>query len=187
MGFINAAFKNIPWALPGFPLVVLVILISNGWIAARLRVSRLFVVVVMLALGAVLLITLTPSTDSTLFTGLPVRRFCYFGVPHFPRVIDLTHIDERSLNVLLFAPLGLLVLLAPRWRVAVALSMLFVLLSPFVESVQYLLPAMGRTCTTSDVLGNLLGLFAGGVVGLILRLIALGISRLRAVQAQKTA
>jgi glycopeptide antibiotics resistance protein len=42
---------------------------------------------------------------------------------------------------------------------------------PFaIEGMQYLLPMLGRRCDAADVIDNLIGLFLGGAIGLVVRL-----------------
>ncbi|WOQ69266.1 VanZ family protein [Microbacterium limosum] len=74
---------------------------------------------------------------------------------------------EFAANILLFVPLGFLlaVLVAPRWRWTIPLAALAV--SALIEGWQALGP--GRTSTLLDVAANA----AGGVLGLVIALIAL--------------
>lgn len=85
-------------------------------------------------------------------------------------------INETSLNVLLFVPLGLTIALLPRIRAAIVLFGLSVLAPMAIEVVQYVAPALDRVgLQMDDVVANEIGLLAGAAVGVVLRLfLALG-------------
>jgi glycopeptide antibiotics resistance protein len=77
---------------------------------------------------------------------------------------------EQSLNVWMFVPLALLSAL-PRPRRALLLALGTTLALPFlVEAIQFALPAMGRACTSTDIIDNLTGVAIGAGIGALLRL-----------------
>jgi VanZ family protein len=78
---------------------------------------------------------------------------------------ELTRINDSSLNVLLFVPLGIAIgLLA--WSPRAAAILVAGLLLPFViEATQAWLPALGRGCQSADVVDNITGLVVGLVIG----------------------
>ena len=84
-------------------------------------------------------------------------------------VQQLTSVNNASLNVLLFIPLGLAVGLLPRNRAAGVATLAAVSLTFVVESIQLLVPVLGRGCQTADMVDNLLGLAIGAVIGTLLR------------------
>lgn len=164
---IYAAFIATPWAIPGFLVVFAVALVSHRWFGRKLQMSPWLALALLLSLGAILLITITPS-----HYWYPNRvSSCYLGMPHLPRARTLLYPNEQSLNILLFVPLGLLCLLARPWRVVAVLLSCSALLPVLIEAYQYALPAFGRICTTVDVFNNLLGLVLGVIIGLVLRLV----------------
>src|SRR4051794_41824388 len=67
---------------------------------------------------------------------------------------ELTSVSGASLNVVLFVPLGLALGLLPRSRRKAAVVAGAVLLPVAIETVQYLVPALGRYCDTADGVDN---------------------------------
>jgi hypothetical protein len=107
------------------------------------------------------------------FTVSPKRR--YKGELALPRSCDVSVIPthllgavtnlQRVQTVLLFLPLGALVVLAARGLHLVVLAAGLVVLPFVIESVQYALPGLRRTCTSTDVYDSWTGLAAGLAVG----------------------
>jgi glycopeptide antibiotics resistance protein len=78
---------------------------------------------------------------------------------------DLRSINETSLNIVLFVPLGLVVGFLPasdlkRWLLAAAIALPFA-----VEGLQLVAPALGRSCQARDVIDNLTGVMVGEIAG----------------------
>ena len=82
---------------------------------------------------------------------------------------ELTSLNESSLNVALFVPLGIAVGLLPMTRTAALVALAALSLTFVIETVQLLARALGRGCETADIFDNLLGLAIGILVGLLLR------------------
>jgi hypothetical protein len=74
------------------------------------------------------------------------------------------------MNVALFVPLGIAVLLLPRLWQVLAATVAAVALSPAVETAQAMLPRLHRVCSGADIAANLTGLAIGLAAGLLLRL-----------------
>ncbi len=150
--------------LPGLLLALLVGLIGGRRAATVLNVGPLLGTVTLVALASILATTLAPDAgipDPGTGPGICILvRF----VP--APLAELTAITEASLNVILFLPLGLALGLAPRTRsTAIAIGAAVAL--PFaIETIQYVVPALGRYCDSGDVADNLTGLIAGLAVGL---------------------
>jgi VanZ like family len=82
-------------------------------------------------------------------------------------------INNVSLNVALFVPLGAAIAVLPGSRRRTALVVLAACMPFAIEAIQSALPDLGRTCQTGDLFDNLAGL----VVGLGAGAAALGLPR----------
>jgi hypothetical protein len=80
---------------------------------------------------------------------------------------ELASVSGPSLNVVLFVPLGIALALLPRSRersIAIAAAVAL----PFaIETIQYIVPALGRYCDSADVADNLTGLVVGLAIGAV--------------------
>lgn len=84
---------------------------------------------------------------------------------------ELSHLDDASLNILLFVPLGISIGLCPRSRAKLIVLTGAFVLPAAVELIQLVAVSLGRECQSADVVDNvfglLLGLLAGSVAGRI--------------------
>ena len=151
--------------VPGLMISVILALVLCAGVARRLRVSRVVAALLIVSLGVVLSATVTPSREAIM------------GMPHLSAGCDLSrigpaawreyvHVDETSLNVLLFIPLGAFIGMLPRssyrWPIVIGAIIL-----PFViEGFQLVATPLGRACQSGDVVDNLLGLALGLGAGL---------------------
>jgi hypothetical protein len=150
-------FGGVPWALPGVLLVAVAAVFLAGPVARRLGDPPLTAWALLASLGAILVITLTPSPDVPDALGCDLRF-----VPLTPDA--LLAVNDRSMNVLLFVPLGLAIAgLRPRRRLAWLLVAVGLPLA--IELVQLALTPLQRTCQATDILDNWLGLLIGLAVG----------------------
>ena len=85
----------------------------------------------------------------------------------FGRVLNF---GERGLNVLLFIPFGAAIGALPSSRAKAGLLAASLVLPFFVEGIQYVVPALDRSCSTVDVIDNLTGLAIGLAIGILVRL-----------------
>jgi hypothetical protein len=107
------------------------------------------------------------------FTVSPKRR--YKGELALPRSCDVSVLPshllgaltnlQRVQTVLLFVPLSALLILAARGLHRLVLAAALVVLPFLIESVQYALPGLRRTCTSTDVYDSWTGLVVGIGVG----------------------
>jgi hypothetical protein len=107
------------------------------------------------------------------FALSPKRR--YKGELALPRSCTVTVLPSHLLGavtnvqrleiVLLFVPLGVLVVLAARGLNRVLLAVSLAVLPFAIEAVQYALPGLRRTCASNDVYDSWTGLVLGLVVG----------------------
>jgi glycopeptide antibiotics resistance protein len=159
-----ALFGSIPWLLPGLLLAFVLGLLSARWVSGHLRSHPMVAWLMIVGLGLVFSATLTPlrgaiengtvGTGACDLSGLwPLSPSSWFTF------------GDRPMNILMFLPLGLAIGLIPRsptkiWLVIVATVMPFAL-----ESVQLLVPILGRGCEGIDLVDNLTGLLLGLGVG----------------------
>ena len=112
--------------------------------------------------GAVVAATLTPTVAQPWSTG------CQTGALALPRLAQLRYLNETSLNVALFVPLGLACGLLPgRWRAATA-CLVATAVPAGIELAQAELTWLNRVCATADIVANLTGLTVGVTVAVVL-------------------
>jgi len=157
----------LPWVVPGMALAVgvgyLLRVRLGDWLGTRPVLAWAMVV----SLGLILSATLTPTYGQFDFGA--VSRGCDLSRIGFIPLQDLFRVDDPSLNVVLFMPLGT-VLAAMGGRPRVLAVMLGAAALPFaIEGTQLLVPALDRGCQSADVFDNLTGLAAGLVLGAVAR------------------
>jgi hypothetical protein len=149
--------------LPGLGAALLIGIVIGPVVGHLLGIGRLPGIAGLFSLGLILLTTLAQGGDVPgVGTQAGTCDLTRFGPGS---ITDLTTINEVSLNVLLFAPLGLTlgVVRRSRWK---ALAIAAAVALPFViEWVQLLVPSLGRYCDTADIADNLTGLVIGLVIG----------------------
>jgi VanZ family protein len=119
--------------------------------------------------GVILSATMTPSVRG-LEDPDRVMAWCDLSRIGLPALAELESLNDVSLNVLLFVPLGVLVSAVPRKRYK---ALILAAALPFlIEGVQFFGAPIGRECQSADVFDNLTGLFLGYVAG-----VAMGIGR----------
>lgn len=171
-GFVSVA----PLFLPG----VAVALAAGVTFASTLRrwvgTSTALAFFLIVSTGVILSATLTPLVGA-LENGTASTGTCDLANLGLIPVSDLLHVDDRSLNVVLFVPMGVTIgLMAGSKRfVGIALGALAL---PFaIEVTQMLVPALGRGCEGVDVVDNLTGMVVGWLSGLFMRGVHRRISR----------
>ena len=159
----------ITWFVPGVAVSVLLGLVVARPLARRLRTSPPVALLFIVGLGAILSATLTPIAPG--IDGPPSSvGTCDFHRMTLAPLAVLMRINDTSLNVALFMPIGLAVGLLP-WSWQKVMVLIVALALPFlVETVQLLAPSLDRSCESADVIDNLTGLFAGLIAGTVLGL-----------------
>jgi glycopeptide antibiotics resistance protein len=158
-------FRSAIWALPAFGIGAMVAAVVYPVLALRFGVRRYVMFGWLLALLLVLALTLTPQSTAHLGAGM---KACWTTVQGPIGFSSYGNASQRSLNVVLFVPLGLFTALMPR-RYLAALCLLGLVLPMFVEALQYQLPSLDRQCAVVDVVDNETGFVLGVVIGLTLR------------------
>jgi len=152
--------------LAALPLAFVLAVLTASPIARRLGTGRATAFLLVLGFAGVLGITLIPQPASQ---RLPADLGCLVPALALPAQGRLA-INDETLNVALFVPLGIAVGLLvghPRFPV------LFVAAAALpwaIEAIQLAMPALGRSCQSGDLTANLLGLLVGVAIGLVIGL-----------------
>jgi hypothetical protein len=160
--------SNVPWFLPGVALSLVGALVIAPTAGRVLGVSRIIAGLLVLSVGVILAATITPIGPQPEMptSGAPSCDLTNMAIVS---VAELLTVNDRSLNVALFAPLGATIGLHPgsrrRWTILAAGVCL-----PFgIEALQLLAPVLARGCESVDVIDNLTGLALGLGVGSAVR------------------
>jgi glycopeptide antibiotics resistance protein len=162
---------------PGVIISLILSLVACGYASRALKITRAHGWALLMSLGVVLSATMTPSREALLF-GARGSGTCDLSRIALAPLQDLSHLNDTSLNILLFVPLGLAIALCPRSRAKyIVLAGAFVLPAS-IELIQLLVPRLGRECQSADVIDNLTGLVVGLAAGVVARLLASMLDRL---------
>jgi hypothetical protein len=164
----------LPLLLPGIVISVVAALVFARPVAQVLGSSRNVAGLLIFSLGLIAAATLTPD-GAALFDGRVSTGQCDTSRTGLPPLRAFLRPNEASLNVLLFIPLGIAVALLPRTRRSFVVAVSAIALTFVIETLQLVLPALGRGCQTADLVDNLLGLAIGAIVGLVLERVARGL------------
>jgi hypothetical protein len=145
---------------PGLVVALAVSILTSGPASRALRTSRLHAGAVVMGIGLVLAATVTPSREALLFgaVGSGTCDMTRLGIPSW---WELRHIDDATLNILLYVPLGIAIGLCPPSRARSLVLVLAFALPITVELIQLVVLPLGRECQSSDVIDNVIGLVAG--------------------------
>jgi hypothetical protein len=155
---MRAVLADIPFA----PLAFVVGLLLAGAFAGRIGRAagsgpvRGFLLGTSIAL--ILAFTLTPGRGEF---AQPAAFTCDFSRIGPASVATYLSINNVSLNVALFVPLGAVIPVLPPSRRRTALVVLGACLPFVIESIQSALPDLGRTCQAGDLFDNVAGLVVG--------------------------
>ncbi len=166
-----------PLFLPGIATSILISRSGCGRVGRMLGVGRGLAFALLMSIGLIVSATLTPSTEALRYaisgTDAPDYHTSCDVSRTGPAPLELlTAIDDTSLNVLLFLPLGIVVALLPGSRRKAALVVAAVALPVAIEAIQLVVPHLDRACQTSDIADNLTGLVSGLILGEVARLVA---------------
>ena len=171
---IESVLQATPWFWPTLTLAVVASVILYRPVARLLGAPNVVALLLLVSLGGIVALTLTPggfAFEPSESTTCDLRL-----VP--PLALDrLLSLGQRSLNVLLFVPFGVSVGLLP-WNARKLLVMLGALALPFVvEGLQYAVPRLRHACVATDVIDNLTGLIGGFLIGSVMLVIAMLVTR----------
>jgi hypothetical protein len=127
------------------------------------------------SLVAIALVTLVPTRSGVGFVPAESRsESCSwdYGGPS-GAAFEVLGLDQRTLNVLLFVPAGMFLVLAVgrRWSGLVLAPLGLGLLAAYslgIEMVQLELARLDRACDVTDMVDNILGAGIGCVLGVVL-------------------
>jgi hypothetical protein len=165
----HLSITSLPLVIAALITTVVAAIALAPRLARRLGTTEPVARLLVLGFGFVLSWTLLPDADA--LRGLGSDGVCNTDRVGLIPWHELTSLNEHSLNVALFVPLGLAVGLLPLTRSSMAVVLAAFSLTFVVETVQLLVPALGRGCETADIFDNLLGLAIGIAVGLALRFV----------------
>ena len=154
-----------PTVAPLLLVLVVVAVAAAGPLSRRLGCGRAPAGLLLLACTAPLALTLAPTTDP----DVPGGSGCAVALKSLP---EWGRGGEELANLVMLSPAGVLLVMLLSRRAAVVAVGVAAAFPVVVEAVQLLLPALRRSCESTDVLLNLAGLAAGVCVGLALRLVA---------------
>ncbi len=155
---------TVPWFLPGAAVAAGVALVAGGHLARSLRARRGLASLILLSMGMIVSATLTPNADALNY-GAQGSRSCDVSRIGPASLATLTNLNDTSLNVILFAPLGISLALLPKSRRKLLLIGLASALPIATEFIQLEVVALDRSCQSADVADNLTGLLSGLTVG----------------------
>jgi VanZ family protein len=159
--------SEVPWLWPGVLVSFLAAVAVSAHLGRVLGTRRTLAGALVLGVGIVLAATLTPSAEA-LASGARGEMTCDLTRMGRAPLAELLAIDDTSLNVLLFVPLGVVVGLLPRSRAKVTVVVATLALPLAVEVLQLLATGLDRTCQSADVIDNLTGLLLGLGLGSVL-------------------
>jgi glycopeptide antibiotics resistance protein len=148
-------------------VAVLVAFLARRRLAHWLGTSEVIGWSLIVSLGIIVAATLTPLREgagSTVWTG----PGCDLSRIGFPPWRELRSLNDTSLNILLFVPLGVALGFVPRSRRKAGMLLAASALPVVVEALQLLLTPLDRACQSADVVDNLTGLVIGLVAGSLL-------------------
>jgi hypothetical protein len=158
---IEAVLHATPLFWPGTLLSALAALLCRHRLGRRLGVVPFAAFLLVLSLGGIVTLTLLPDLDAHYMDNLRYADPDWQTNWHVPRLAELTTVNQQSLNVALFVPLGVAIAqIRPRTRALLTAAAAAAL--PFgIEATQYALPWLLRAADAQDIAGNLLGLALG--------------------------
>jgi VanZ family protein len=154
--------------VPGVLASIVIGTAASGRVARALGTRQIVAWLLIVSIGLVLSATLTPVSEfETSAAGVGVCDLTRIGPAPLE---DLRSLNDTTLNIVLFLPLGVAVGLLQNSRRKVAI-ILAVAAMPFViEGIQLVATSLHRGCESADVSDNLTGLIIGFAVGQGLRL-----------------
>jgi len=163
---------------PGIAVSLVLSFLTCGFVSRAMRISRVHGWALLMSLGVVLSATITPSREALLF-GAQGSGTCDLSSIGLASWWELRHLDDASLNILLFVPLGIFIALCPRSRAKLVVLVCAFLLPVSIELIQLVVVALGRKCQSADVIDNLTGLVLGLAGGSVAGLLASAVYRRR--------
>ena len=156
--------SGITWFWPGVALALPLTLVCARPLAHALRIRPWLAWLLAYAVAIILVATLTPILRRP-GAAIAVLYRCDLSRLSLATPADLGRINDISLNIALFIPLGLAIAWLPSSPRKVGIAFAAVVAPFAIEILQALLPALARGCQSGDVIDNLTGLAIGLVAG----------------------
>jgi hypothetical protein len=164
----------LPWFVPGLALSMTIALFASRPVGKALGVPRPLAWAILVAFGVIVSATLTPLRGAIDFEAVGTGT-CDLSRIGLAPIAELLRLDDTSLNVALFIPLGIAIGLVRPTGSRAALILASIALPFAIETIQLLAPILDRGCQSADVVDNLTGLFVGLLIGTSLRFLGGGI------------
>jgi glycopeptide antibiotics resistance protein len=162
---VETEYVGSPPVKPGLALALVLSVLLTPVVARRLRIARIHAWLLLISLGVILALTLTPSR-AAVELGVQGTIGCDLSRIGPGSWSTYARIDDPILNVLVFIPLGISIGLLPPSRTRRWLFVGAFLLPVAIETTQALVVALDRACQGGDVFDNLAGLVIGLALGL---------------------
>lgn len=161
---VLSLFGGYPPVLPGLVAALVLSLILSPLAGRRLSIRPLHAWLLLISLGVILAVTLTPSraafgSGSVGIVGCDLSRIGPAGFEVYARRGD------PILNVLMFMPLGLAIGFLPSMPARRRLLVAAFLLPLAVEATQAVVVVLDRACQGGDLFDNAVGLCLGLAAG----------------------
>jgi glycopeptide antibiotics resistance protein len=156
-----------PPILPGLMLAAVLSVALTPVAARRLGIAWPHAWLLLISLGVILAVTLTPSREA-LDHGVVGTVGCDLSRIGPAPFAEYARRDDPILNVAVFFPLGLAIGLMPPSRHRLLVFVAALLLPVAIEVTQAVVVILDRACQGGDVFDNLAGLMlglAGGLAG----------------------
>ncbi len=170
----------LPWFVPGVALSMTIAFFASRRIGMLLAVRRPVAWAILVGFGVVVSATLTPLRGSFNFEAVATGT-CDLSRIGLAPIAQLLQLDDTSLNVALFVPLGIAIGLVQASGVRAALILASSALPFGIEAIQLIAPIFDRGCQSADIVDNLTGLIVGLLIGVGLRFVGSGIQERRAL------
>ena len=155
----------LPWFVPGVVLSMAIASFLGRRVGQILAVHPGVAWAILVGFGVIVSATLTPlhGALNLAATGIGTCDFSRIGPAPIEELIRL---DETSLNVVLFIPLGVAIGFVRRSRPRGTLILAAGALPFAIEAIQLVVPVLDRGCQSADVVDNLTGLLIGIAIGM---------------------
>jgi hypothetical protein len=170
---VQSLLGELPWFVPGVVLSMTIALFVCGPVGKRLAVRGLVAWAILVGVGVIASATLTPHYGA-LNPGPVGIGTCDLSRIGPAPTADLLRLDEASLNVALFIPLGIAIGLVQASGLRRSLMVASAALPFGIEAIQMIVPILARGCQSADVVDNLSGFLIGLVAGTALRFVGTG-------------
>ncbi len=164
----------LPWFVPGLALSMTIALFASRPVGKLLGVRRRLAWLILVGFGVIVSATLTPLRGAIALEAIGTGT-CDLSRIGLARIADLVRLNDTSLNVALFIPLGIAIGLVRPTRSRAALILASIALPFGIETIQLVAPILDRGCQSADIVDNLTGLLVGLVIGTLLRFLGSGI------------